>query len=767
MHLKRANTGVRMRAPAILIVLSAIVLTPTPALALPEGRAYEQVSPVYKAGYGAEEIVAAAPNGESVAFYSFGGFAGLLNGSEFAANTYLARRGASGWSTGSLQPPSGEVVEFSASMEEALASAPLGPNAGVVNFEATEQEFLLHPTAVADTPESWEVDGGIVLKRLDGGNVEIPSLGASGNLCHVVFTSTEGPLLPEAVKAKPQIYDLARGCGGEIPSLRIVALKNNSPATVIEPSCETELGFGNFYGTAGEGSGFNAIADEGNEIFFTTNAEACDGQTVDPQLYVRLGGARTLEVSRPLDLSKPAGGCVGEGGVVGEVPCARAGARATASFVGASEDGSRVFFRTTAPLVSGDQDGGDDLYMATIGCPGGGGSGCQVAEREVTSLVQVSHDPTVGEAAEVQGVTALAPDGSRVYFVARGVLDGEGPSGEGVQARPLKGADNLYVYDSASGRTAFVADLCSGPARSGAVEDRRCPSDLLESLSERSDAPLSSVKGPAQIAGKDGGVLVFSTYAQVIARGPEADTDDAEDVYRYDTETGALSRVSLGEAGYDADGNQNDTSKVLGIHAENADAQIEGSSKTADDHVAGQQELATRAVSDDGARIVFSSAATLSPAAVNGLVNVYEWHEGSVSLISSGSAEQSDQYPVITPAGRDIFFETSQGLVSGDTDGLYDVYDARLGGGFAPSPAPRQPCSGDACQGPLTNPAPLLVPGSVSQAPGGNFAAPAPAVANAKPKAKSKPKRKAKHKQKAKRGQVAAARRFSGRRSGR
>jgi hypothetical protein len=37
----------------------------------------------------------------------------------------------------------------------------------------------------------------------------------------------------------------------------------------------------------------------------------------------------------------------------------------------------------------------------------------------------------------------------------------------------------------------------------------------------------------------------------------------------------------------------------------------------------------------------------------------------------------------------------------------------------------------------LTNPAPLLVPGSVSQAPGGNFAAPAPATA---PKQKAAPK---------------------------
>ena len=583
-------------AAAFLFLILSTGVQPAQALTNPE-RTYEQVSPIYKGGYGTEEIVAAAPNGESVAFYSFGGFAGLPNGSAFAANTYLARRGASGWSTGSLQPPSGEVADFSASMEEALASAPLGPNTGVENFAATEQEFLLHSTAVPDTPGSWEVDGGIVLKRLDGGNVEVPPLGASGNLCHVVLSSAEGPLLPGAAKADEPIYELARGCGSEPPSLRFVAMKNNTPATLLDPSCNPELGVGGGHGSEETGgvkrqSDFNAIADEGDEVFFTTGVEGSTCSRAGSfQVFVRLGGARTLEVSRPLDLSQPAGGCVGAGAVVGEVPCAGAASRASAFFMGASEDGSRVFFVTKAPLVSGDEDIGDDLYMATIGCPGGEGSGCEAAAREVTSLVQVSHDSTAGEAAEVQGVTALAPDGSRVYFVAHGVLSGEGPSGEGVQSRPVKGAENLYVYDSVSGRTAFVADLCSGPGRSGTAEDLRCPSDLSEGLGGRNDAALLDF-GPAQTAGKDAGFLAFTTHAQLIAKGPEADTDDAQDVYRYDAETGALNRVSLGEAGADADGNQNDTAKVFGSNSvENGDALIgEPSVTSGDDRVVEQQE---------------------------------------------------------------------------------------------------------------------------------------------------------------------------------
>jgi hypothetical protein len=112
-----------------------------------------------------------------------------------------------------------------------------------------------------------------------------------------------------------------------------------------------------------------------------------------------------------------------------------------------------------------------------------------------------------------------------------------------------------------------------------------------------------------------------------------------------------------------------------------------------------------------------------------------------VSLISSGSSLTSDNQPVISPSGRDVFFLTTARLVRQDTDEVVDLYDARLGGGgFPAAPAERQPCSGDACQGPLTNPAPLLVPGSVPQAPGQNFAAPV-STTTVKPKPKSKPAR--------------------------
>ena len=738
-------------AAALSTLLVSVVLAPAPAQALtnPE-RTYEQVSPVYKAGYGVTGIVAVAPDGESVAFAAKGGFAGALTGDPTFANRYVARRGPSGWSTASLQPPFGGVVDFSENFEYVLASSPLGPNSGTEEFAASEQEVLLHRTDAPETAENWEVDGGLVLKRLDGGTVTGIEEGASGDLCHVVFSGFEGPLLPEAVNANGPMYDVARGCGGEPPSLRLVALNNDHPAALINPQCKAELG--SAVSQVEPQGKFNAIAAGGSEMFFsvapTPGASCFSG--VAQQLFVRLGASRTLEVSKSLAEAESCGETI---------PCPGAAARAAANFKGANEQGTEVFFTTRQSLVAEDKDAANDLYMATIGCSASE-AGCEVARRGVTSLVQVSHDPHSGEASEVQGVVRIAPDGSRVYFVARGVL-GEGANGEG-QA-PVRGADNLYVYEpdpehEGQSKTVFIADLCSGSGLSGVVEDLRCPRYLKGE--DKSDESLwNNTAAEAQTAGPNGRFLVFSTYAQLLA----GDTDNAKDVYRYDSQTGALERVSLGEAGYDANGNSNDTSEVgHGANLGNGDAVIPVSEGTFD-KVSEQQEMRTRAISEDGSRIVFRSAAPLSPDVSNGRLNIYEWHEGSVSLISSGSSEGNDEYPVISPSGQDIFFTTVQGLVSQDTDGLADVYDARLEGGFPPPSAPRQECSGDACQGPLTNPSPLLVPGSVSQAPGENFAAPSAPVVSVK---KATVKRKKKRKQKVKKRGNAGAKKSS-RRSGR
>ncbi len=729
--------GLMLRRFLLLLVgVVGVGLLPGVALALPEGRVYEMVSPLYKAGQGAN-LEAVAPDGETVEFASTGSFAGTLWNIE-AGNHYLARRTPAGWSTATVGPPPvNGTPDFSSTLETALAGG--SPESSKESIPIVNTVYLLHRTDVADTPGSWEAAaGGFFLKLLSNeprstGVVE----GESADLCHILFGSPQGALLPEAEGSNDgYLYDLAvapaAGCRGDgLSPLRLVAVRN-SLGVHGEPElmshCPVDLGFTDFYAGSGQQSVFNAVAAGGEEILFRT--AVVDIKCEDPQLFVRLGGRRTLEVSKPLSEASVCGD---------EVPCPGAEKRAAALFVGASEDGSRVFFTTTARLSGGDGDGGNDLYMARIGCPGGS-AGCAVSEREVSSLVQVSHDPVVGGAAEVQGVVRVAADGSRVYFVARGVLSSE-VNGEGQAA--VDGAENLYVYDAQAERVAFVADLCSGPALSGVVEDGRCPPNLDQNT--KNDGGLWGPTGPrAQVQStSDGRFLVFSTYARL----SKGDTDTARDIYRYDADTGVLDRVSLGEAGYSANGNDSLFDATIPV----------GGISPGAGRVLQEYELGTRAVSEDGSRIVFSSAEPLSPDAVNGQVNVYEWHkeagqvEGEVSLISSGSSLTADFDATISPSGRDVFFVTTAGLVAEDVEEDPDIYDARLGGGFAPVGVLRQPCSGDACQGPLTNPAPLLVPGSVPQAPGENFAPPAAKVTVKKHATKRVSSRKKKRKARVKR----------------
>ena len=98
--------------------------------------------------------------------------------------------------------------------------------------------------------------------------------------------------------------------------------------------------------------------------------------------------------------------------------------------------------------------------------------------------------------------------------------------------------------------------------------------------------------------------------------------------------------------------------------------------------------------------------------------DIYEWEAqghgtcaeagGCVSLISSGHAPNvGDTAAVISSSGRDVIFSTSRGLSPNDVDGVTDIYDARVDGGFHPE-HPRPVCtSREACgEGFTTEPPP-------------------------------------------------------------
>jgi hypothetical protein len=717
--MRRMKVGVRARvctlASLIVVTVVAGACVAPAGAALPEGRVYEQVSPEFKAGYpvftsGQGDF---AVDGESARFNSIGAFAG--SGENFALNPYVARRTAAGWVASGLFPPASGGVCWQG-LEE--MNPELSRFAYMVATGSTAIGCQHSPTGTVGLREpDWSLVQPFPVMTTDGGNAFSGTVvGVSSDFSRAVLSEGDGagshtsPL--DETEKGDQLFELGEG------AQRLVAV--NGAGVQLTRYCDVELG--------GPGGAFGAVSQpDAAEVFFTVSlgtreVEACSDDAGHPrQLFVRVNGTTTLEVSKPL------------GEVCGEVPCPGAQSRAPAVFQGASEDGSRVFFTTAASLVGEDKDASNDLYMASIGVNGSD-------EPAVTSLVLVSRDPNAGQAAEVEpDVVSVSRDGSHVYFVARGMLSGMNSE----DAAPVEGAENLYVYDAGTGGVAFIADLCSGPGASGVVSDARCPLNQESVLEPINDRPLwSSAESREAQTTADGRFLVFGSYGRLIVAGPEADTDTAKDVYRYDAVTGRLRRVSVGEAGLDGNGDNDAFDATI------APVRFRGELQE-------QYELGRRAITEDGSRVVFTSAESLSAGATNHQPDVYVWNEGQVGLISSGTSTEKDEEPVITPSGRDVFFVTAAGLLSGDTDGLRDVYDARVDGGFPLAPAEREACSGDACQGALSTPAPLLVAGSIGQPAGGNLPAPpppSPVVSAKKSKTVKKPKASKKRKASGKTG---------------
>ena len=233
-----------------------------------------------------------------------------------------------------------------------------------------------------------------------------------------------------------------------------------------------------------------------------------------------------------------------------------------------------------------------------------------------------------------------------MYFTAQGVLaDNLGAN----KAVAVDGRANLYLWSSdaahPAGQIRFVTDVTDpDPGAAGAA----------------------SVANPRVTP--DGRYLVFGTSAALVKDGPGADTDsNAVDLYRYDAETRSLVRVSTGSSG--SGGN------TPGLDAVNGERR--------------------GTMTADGSTIVFVTAEALSAQDIDGVSDVYAWHDGQVSLISDGRTGGTRAW--ITPSGRDIFFSTDGRLTASDGDVNTDIYDARVGGGLdLTQPVP---CFGDSCQG--------------------------------------------------------------------
>ena len=612
---------------------------------LPDCRAYELVSPVFKEGF------AAAPIGFTddgrLSYLSNGNYAnnGNGNGGFPGGNAYLATRTGSGWSTSALAPSGPDFVQVS--IVDPFFPGTAIPKAFSSDLRSTVWNMRRSDQPAGEVQDLYVRNPDGVFTRLGSapdqpGSVTggASTVSASDDLSHVVFSVTSG-----------ETYEFV-STGGD--QRRAVSVDNGGQSLVSGPGC-TSTGVG----------GYHAMSADGRAIFFRCSPDPGLPSATSDGVYARIGGTVTIAVSESQCTrapSDPGGAC---------------GAPASAGFQGANADGTRVYFTTSQQLVNGDTDSTTDLYE------------CDIPAGTVAPVGSVNPCPDLREVsdgadgADVQGGPRISDDGSRAYFVATGVL----ASNLDVNGAPaVAGDNNLYVWrrDGAhpDGQTRFVAKL--DPNEGDRVGMRQTTDD--------------------------GRYLVFASFAALIDHGPQADTDSASDIYRYDAETGALTRLSTA-----ADGE--------GGNQPGADASF---TPIGYGPALPGRPAPRGAMSDNGGSVVFTTDETLAPNDTNGTIDIYLWHDGRVSLISSGKPSEDHNFAgisnfgvngpfvqgFISPSGRDVFFTTTAQLISSDVDTVMDTYDARVDGGFDLSTPPR--CSGDGCQNPPSAPPPATKPGSTS-----------------------------------------------------
>lgn len=689
---------------------------------LPDCRAYELVSPPYKADGSDVAEVAVAADGEHVLASVPAGFAGAGNyikGSEI----YELSRTREGWQPTALPPPAGDPGYNASGFVAASASDELATTLWAAHEQAKARHFFLR------LHDGTRV--GVGRARPQGVEAEGPELsfaGASRDLSHLLFSlSSLGQALwpGDTTSSGASLYEYVGTCESEgeceMREPVLVGVKNdgsvvhvadeqhsahlNEAAEVIS-DCGTELGApGSSVGVPSDV--YNAVSASGETIFFT--AMACKGAPEVNEIYARLDGRETVAVSEP---SKTA--CA---------VCQTSSTETTlknAIFQGASEDGSKVFFLTEQELLPGQK--GMNLYEYDFGAPAG---------ERIKLVSNGSTEPMV------RGVVRVSENGGWVYFVAEGVLSGKDVEGNAPDAEA--GSDNLYVYNTvAGGNPVFVSTLMSptlglkiigelGAWKTKAETECDGAVECKKEVSSEDFAALSSLEALWQQADEreaqatsDGRFLVFSSWADLT----RDDTSTLPQLFEYDAQAQRLTRISIGQNGYRQDGNLTwEDGSYQDVPRMPVQRFTAGSRPTA-----AQTGLAT---SPDGGHVVFTSAAELAAGVSSGTPQVFEYESGNVHLLSDGvDAHEFLGTPDVdlwglaaateSPA-RDVFFATADSLVPQDGESQVSLYDARADGGF-PGLSPAPGCLAGACRG-----AAALTPrvggaSTAGQAPGGNLA---------------------------------------------
>lgn len=446
---------------------------------LPDGRAYEMVSPPEKnnadiapQGGLSTFLMQAAETGPGLVYPSSTPFADPQSAPP--SSSYRAARGAAGdWSTQNISPAGAALEQQVKGLSADLSTA------AIVSSE---------PPLCCGAVNGIK---NLYLRDLDTGayslvTTEQPRLTVSANQYCVglqgftpgfqrVFFKANGALTPDAPEGPGwSLYEWTAQGGIALVSV----LPGETPAP---PGAITNFGHWNSNCEA-ERLIDGAISADGTKAIWTTGSA----------LYARVDGTETVQLDLPQGGPGPAG---------------------SGLFRAASNDASKVFFTADSPLTPGAHAG--DLYRYDFGAPLG------------SRLIDLT---TAASAAEVQGVVDASDTGDAVYFVAGGVLAenvGAAVEAKGVPQKAKAGANNLYLWQEDVG-TRFIA-------RMSPVDNAANPTS---DASAWDIAPASR----NAVATADAGVLAITSIEPLTGSegNSQLDGEATRQVFLYDAGEGEL-----------------------------------------------------------------------------------------------------------------------------------------------------------------------------------------------------------------------------------
>jgi hypothetical protein len=692
------KTAGRVRSTLFVCAFGTLLLTTSAgtagAAALPDGRAYELVSPAANKN-GADVMpnsqrMRVASDGGAVAFPSLTAF-GDVAGTGVSIDYMSVRSadpspGTNGWATHAITPAQDPLSLNGVVTSDPLYVGDFSPDLNVGLFNAwsslTDDPSVVEATNLyvrddlrTPGPGTYRLVSACPLCDLTSTPLPPPANagvrpvygGASDDYSHLVWEqgvnlTSDAPSqaagCAPSFSCRPRAYEWTDG------AVRLVGLVPSGSAT----SCVGSACVAAAASVLGRTLGATAVADlrpvhvissDGDRIFFTVPTTSVGavttGRQLEGRLYMRSGGTRTDEVSASERTDCAGDPTCGGDGVANPAPVAFS----PTQYWGAAADGSRVFFTTPRALTDdAPVDGTAKLYMFDATKPAS----------DPHNLTYLNYDQERSGGDTLNGVVAVigeSDDGSYVYFIAFGQL---------VPGQPLLG-DGRGIYLWHDGAVAYIGETVDAEA-----------SELMTTGNSYVSDPTQGRVTPdgrhVLISSHDG-----SDFSIGYDHGSCAGGVGCRELYVYSADTQTLACASCNPSGAPATA---PAASGVSVHT---------SASWTTWHL-------SRAITDDGARVFFTTGEALVADDSNGSNDAYEYDvaTGQVRLISSGKSPSDSYFLDATASGDDVYFATRERLIGWDTDTSYDLYDARVGGGF-PDPEQAAPgCLGAACQGPPSPP---------------------------------------------------------------